>query len=229
MSSKYEIEVKTLIGTKENADLLKSKIKNDGAVLVGNNKQLNHYFVLNDVELFKNNFLQYISADHRDDFNKILTSGKNFSIRTREVTSDGNEHSKVILVIKASIDEGSSSNAVSRIEFENEMQMSIDELDQALLNSGLEYQAKWSREREEYTLNDIVICIDKNAGYGFLAEFEKVTDDPEKVAEIKASLLHIMAKYGVEELSQDRLERMFAYYNQNWKDYYGTDEVFIIK
>jgi hypothetical protein len=30
-------------------------------------------------------------------------------------------------------------------------------------------------------------------------------------------------------LAQERLERMFAHYNQNWPEYYGTTKVFIIE
>lgn len=230
MSPKYEIEIKTLLGTRENSETLKNKIKESGGILKAQSKQLNHYFILNNTELFKSQFLRYIKGKHRDLFNKILAKGKNFSVRTRETNSYGDKSSsKVILVVKASIDDNTSSNGVSRMEFEHEMEMALDELDQALLKSGLEYQAKWSREREEYALDDIIVCIDKNAGYGYLAEFEKITDDPEKVPEIKSKLFETMSQFGVEELAQDRLERMFAHYNQNWKDYYGTDDVFIIE
>jgi len=38
-----------------------------------------------------------------------------------------------------------------------------------------------------------------------------------------------MQELGVEELSQDRLERMFSHYNSNWPDYYGTERTFIIE
>jgi hypothetical protein len=38
-----------------------------------------------------------------------------------------------------------------------------------------------------------------------------------------------MQELGVDELAQDRLARMFAHYNQNWPDYYGTDKTFTIE
>jgi len=38
-----------------------------------------------------------------------------------------------------------------------------------------------------------------------------------------------MTKLDVEELPQDRLERMFAYYNKNWPEYYGTEKIFVIE
>lgn len=220
--SQYEIEIKSLLGGKDKADDLKGKILSRGGVLKDQNKQLNHYFILKDAGKLKDILAPYIGEDKKESFNKILDEGNNVSVRTRD--ADG----KVIFVMKASIGSDSSSNGVSRVEFESKMDMSIDELDQLLLDAGLEYQAKWSREREEYKMGDTNICIDKNAGYGYLAEFEKMSDNAEESDKIKQELALLMSEFGVEELLQDRLERMFAYYNANWQDYYGTDKVFDI-
>jgi len=38
----------------------------------------------------------------------------------------------------------------------------------------------------------------------------------------------LMEQCGVQELQQDRLERMFAFYNAHWGEYYGTDKVFTV-
>lgn len=223
--STYEIEIKSLLGSLENANALKEKINAKGGVLAKQNKQLNHYFTISDsvIENFKTKLDPLIKEEDKDLFNKILTEGKNFSVRTRD--ADG----KVLLVIKASIGSDSSSNGVSRMEFERDVPMTIGELDQLLLDAGLEYQAKWSREREEYKMGDVNICLDKNAGYGYLAEFEKMSDDEAKADSIKTELLDLMKEFGVAELPQDRLERMFKYYNLNWQDYYGTEKVFNIE
>lgn len=219
--SVYEIEIKSLLGAKEKAEDLKSKINKKGASFVSKNNQLNHYFILNDGIEFKNRLKQHVK--NVELFEKILEEGNDFSVRTRD--TDG----VVKLVVKASIGDDTSSNGVSRMEFEEKMDMTLDELDQLLLDSGLEYQAKWSREREEYKLGDMNICLDKNAGYGYLAEFEKIVDDKNTADAVKNSILEIMADFGISELPQDRLERMFAYYNQNWRDYYGTEKVFNIE
>jgi len=221
--SQYEIEIKSLLGGREKADKLKEKIKEKGGALVKSNNQLNHYFVLNDVGKFKEKFNSHLSGEDKVKFNKILEEGSNFSVRTRD--TDG----KVLLVVKASIGDDTSSNGVSRMEFESEMKMTLNELDQLLLDAGLKYQAKWSREREEYKLGDTNICLDKNAGYGYLAEFEKVVADRTLVDIVKKELLGMMRDFEVETLPQDRLERMFAHYNENWHDYYGTDKIFNIK
>jgi len=221
--SQYEVEIKSLLGNKENATKLKEKIKERGGVLKNSNKQLNHYFVLNDVDKFKEKFNACLGGEDKIKFNKILEEGSNFSVRTRD--TDG----KVLLVVKASIGDDTSSNGVSRMEFEAQMNMTLAELDKLLLDAGLEYQAKWSRERDEYKVGDTNICLDRNAGYGYLAEFEKVVTDHMLADTVKKELLGIMNDFGVEELPQDRLERMFSYYNDNWRDYYGTEKIFNIE
>jgi len=223
MSSTYEIEIKSLLGSLENAEQLKQIIIADGAQLIDTNSQLNHYFILHDKDQLSSGIADIIPADKKEVFEKIIAEGNKLSVRTRGV--DG----KAILVIKASLGTDSSANGVSRIEFESEMPMTLDELDKKLIDAGLEYQAKWSRERQEYELNDMHVCIDKNAGYGYLAEFESVITDPTEAESKKQMLEYYMSKCGVSELMQDRLERMFSFYNENWRDYYGTDNVFTIE
>lgn len=227
--SQYEIEIKSLLGSAERALKLREKVKEKGGTLVHKNNQLNHYFILNDVNKFKEKFNAHLTGEDLVKFNKILedlpaqAGGSNFSVRTRD--TDG----KVQLVIKASIGSDTSANGVSRMEFESEIKMTLDDLDKLLLEAGLEYQAKWSREREEYKVGDTNICLDKNAGYGYMAEFEKIIPDASMADSIKKDLLEIMDDFEVEELPQDRLERMFAFYNNNWRDYYGTDKIFNIE
>ena len=75
----------------------------------------------------------------------------------------------------------------------------------------------------------MTVCLDRNAGYGYLAEFEKVIEDEGAVSTARAEIELAMRELDIEELPQDRLERMFSHYNQNWPDYYGTDKVFVIE
>ena len=220
--SLYEIEIKSLLGNSERASSLRGKIKEKGGMFLNSHKQLNHYFILSDIKKFRDALLPKIEKSKKELFRKILDDGREFSVRTREADD------KVILVVKASIGTDTSANGISRMEFESEMKMTLNELDQLLLDARLQYQAKWSREREEYKLGDTNICIDKNAGYGYLAEFEKVVTDPTLADAVKKELLGLMKDFEVEELPQDRLERMFAHYNKNWRDYYGTDKIFNI-
>lgn len=225
MENKYEIEIKSLLGSAEEAEKLRSKLRARGELKeLGRHSQLNHYFTApNGLATLKENILPLVPAEQKELLEKILVEGRNYSIRTRD--ADG----KVLFVIKASIGDDTSANGVSRMEFEAPIQKTIDELDQILLAAGLEYQAKWSRDREEYQLGETNVTIDRNAGYGYLAEFERVISDEAGAAAAKADLTALMADLGATELVQDRLERMFAFYNSHWQDYYGTDKIFNIE
>ncbi len=221
-----EVEIKSLLGSIEKVQELKKRMLelDPSCRIIDTNKQLNHYFVGGDMKLLEKNFLQTISPDGTERFLRILHEGKNISIRTRK-TDD-----VVLFVIKASIDDTTSSNGTARIEFESTVAMSIDEVDALVIASGCEYQAKWSRDREEYEMSDGThICIDRNAGYGYLAEFERVVSENISADEVKKEIRALMATLGVEELPQDRLERMFAHYNQHWQEYYGTEKTFTIQ
>lgn len=223
--SQYEIEIKSLLGEKELADALREKMRatDPDCICVSTNAQLNHYFAGGDLEVLYNQTKHLFSPEVDERFRFIAENGRDFSVRSRQ--RDG----EVLLVVKASVDEGTSANAVSRLEFEESVPLSLEELDQLVIDAGFTYQAKWSREREEYAYKGVNVCIDKNAGYGYLAEFEKVVNEGADIASVRAELDALMSELGVEELSQARLERMFAYYNERWPEYYGTDKTFIIE
>ncbi len=151
-----------------------------------------------------------------------MQKGSDFSVRTRE--KDGT----TLLVVKASVGSDTSSNGVTRMEFEEELNLSLDDLDNLLLSADLRYQAKWSRDREEYLCLGVNVCLDRNAGYGWLAEFEKVVGQESALEFARQEVRALMEQCGVQELQQDRLERMFAFYNAHWGEYYGTDKVFTV-
>jgi len=214
----YEIEIKSLLGNKQKADELVVKMKqlDPAFVSLGSHKQLNHYFVGGDTSILSRNAVLKLDSDK-------LKNAKDISIRTR--WADG----KVILVIKASVDDTTSSNGTARMEFESTLELTLEQLDQILLDAGFKYQAKWSREREEYKYKGLNVAIDKNAGYGYLAEFESIIEDHTKAEETKLNIRYLMSELGAKELPQDRLSRMFDYYNKNWQDYYGTEKTFLIE
>jgi len=221
----YEVEVKSLLGSEENAEALKTSLKtiDPDAKLVSQSKQLNHYFIGGDVKALVAPLSKHFSSDVIEKLKDIATRGKGFSIRTRE--KDG----AVLFVVKASVDDTTSDNGILRMEFEEKIDLSLAELDQLLLEAGFTYQAKWSREREEYVCKGVNVCLDKNAGYGWLAEFEKVMGDPNELEAARDDVRSLMQTCGVEELAQDRLERMFAHYNAHWTEYYGTEKIFTIE
>ncbi len=223
--SQYEIEIKGLLGKKKNVDDIVSKMESidPNFKKISQNKQLNHYFSGNNIVDLYENVEEILSNEEAQEMRDIIEKGKNFSVRTRKKNED------TFLIIKASVDEGTSENTVSRLEFEKKINFSIDEIDNLILKSGYSYQAKWSRKRSEYVYKDMNVCIDKNAGYGYLIEFEKIINDKKNIANTKSKIRSSMKELGIEELPQDRLERMFDYYNKNWHQYYGTERTFTVK
>lgn len=221
----YEIEIKSLLGERAAADALKAKMSElDSAYeRTSTNTQLNHYFAGGNMEELFRTVAHLFTADEQARLQKVVQEGSDFSVRTRQ------RDNEVLLVVKASVDAGTSENTISRLEFEESVTVSLDELDALVMQSGFDYQAKWSREREEFAYKGINVCIDYNAGYGYLAEFEKLTDDQSELPAIRAELDAIMTELGVEELDQERLARMFEHYNTNWRDYYGTQKTFVIE
>ena len=111
--SHYEIEIKSLLGTKDKAeDLVSRMLDIDPDIkIVGENCQLNHYFIGGDIHELYKKVEHLFSGAELDKFKMIADKGKDFSIRTRQ------KDEEVLLVIKASLDGGTSSNTVSRMEF----------------------------------------------------------------------------------------------------------------
>lgn len=219
----YEIEIKSLLGNEENKSAFLEKLSTLEYTEGEASSQLNHYFVGGDLGAVKDAVASQLHPDRLALLERLIAEGQTFSVRTRQMND------QVILVIKASIDETTSENGISRIEFEETFDTSLDELDQILLDAGFEYQAKWSRVRQQYHVDNTTICLDLNAGYGYIVEFEQVVHDASEQEQVKEELYALMDKLGVEELSQERLARMFEFYNNNWRDYYGTEKTFTIE
>ncbi len=221
----FEIEIKSLLGDRANAEKLVGTMKQDSSFqTLGAHKQLNHYFIGGNLQNLSDKVTSYLPEDKKQELAKLVNHAKDFSVRTR--WADG----KVILVVKVTVDDTTSFNGTARQEFETQFSdLTMEQLDRLVLDAGFKYQAKWSREREDYKFKDLNVSVDKNAGYGYLAEFETIVDDASKADEAKAMLRKIMDELQVEELNQDRLARMFDYYNQNWQDYYGTEKTFNIE
>lgn len=221
---RYEVEVKSLLGDKARADALKEHMHalDPNCVCISKHKQLNHYFTDGDVATLYEKTQHLFTKEQKAKFRIILEKGTDCSIRTRQ------KNDTVLLVVKASVGEGTSENAVSRLEFEESVSVSLEVLDQLVQDARFVYQAKWSRDREEYAYKGTNVSVDCNAGYGYLAEFEKITKDESQLDHVRNDIDTLMRELGVEELPQERLQRMFTHYNEHWSDYYGTDKTFTV-
>jgi len=223
--SHFEIEVKSLLGEMKNAEALKAKMcaLDPNCKQLSSNRQLNHYFHKGEIKDLFSQVESLFSGEQHEKFKMIAERGKRFSVRTRQ------RDEEVLLVVKASIDEGTSENTVKRMEFEEPVPVTLDALDALVEAAGYEYQAKWSRDREEFSYKGANVALDKNAGYGYIAEFEKIVPDESQADATRSELDVLMAELGATELGQERLSRMFAHYNANWAEYYGTDKTFTVE
>lgn len=231
----YEVEIKSLLGGPERADAVREAMKKVDAktALIAKNRQLNHYFEIDKFFQHPLHSLISVMREHLPQgamakLEDIAARASKFSLRSR-LAGESDKDGEVLLVVKASVDETTSENGIARIEFEERFPLSLDYLDELILVNGFRYQAKWSREREEYLCRGVNVTLDKNAGYGWLAEFERVVDSPAHVDGAREEIRTLMKELSVAELPQDRLERMFAYYNAHWPEYYGTEKIFVVE
>jgi|SRR3989344_183219 len=219
----YEIEIKALLGSEKRAKEIRKNLKQidvRSQKPISVNTQLNHYFEGGDIKKLYRTVSAFLSKKAQKTLKTISEKISDYSVRTRD--KDGN----VFLVVKASVDNTTSANGISRMEFEEKVPLSLSKLDGLVRQSGFSYQAKWSRKREEYVCRGVNITLDKNAGYGWLSEFERIVNSKSKIKKATKEVRSLMRTLKVEELPQDRLGRMFDYYNRNWRKYYGTNKIF---
>ena len=182
----YEVEIKVLLGNASAKDIFLSKVQSSFPTLTHtySESQKNHYFEGGNLLHLFGTFREYISLEEANSLHTLSKEAKSFSVRTRGTPT------QAILVVKATINDESSSNGTARIEWEVDLApMSLEDMDAKVLSSGFSYQAKWSREREGYifqapnkgimhgrfadpqtsteynTTTSVTLCLDKNAGY----------------------------------------------------------------
>lgn len=222
----YEVELKSLLGEDKNAEALKKRLTelDPASRKVGESSQLNHYFHQGDLRRLYEAVSPLLGEADAKKMANIVEDAREFSVRTRQLND------QVLFIVKASVDSTTSENGIARIELEIPvLDLTLEDLDAKVQGASFAYQAKWSRDREEYAFRDITVTVDRNAGYGYLAELEKMVTDEKELAEAEAYLRSTLNELGLVELEQDRLERMFAHYNANWPEYYGTSKVFTIE
>lgn len=218
-----EIEIKSLLGGAERAAQFRDALQAHGASLIETSRQLNHYFEggkLTELAEQAKSVLEPHTAIH---LLSLSRDAHHASVRTRLLNDTAR------LIAKIALDDTTSANGITRMEFDEPTpSLDHDSLDALVMGAGYQVQAKWSRHRELYQLGEVEISLDRNAGYGYLAEFEITAGDASDSAILTTGLRALMGEFGLEELPQARLERMFAFYNANWRDYYGTERVFVV-
>lgn len=227
VAQQYEVEVKTLLGDQAAADAFIGKLQAADPELsqIGESSQLNHYFdESGDPAALLEAVKPTLKLADFESFKQILDQSKTFALRTRQ------DSAGVKLVIKAAKDGEDVQHAVERLEGEYLTdQAAIDEMDAKIQAAGYGFLSKWSRDRKEFKFKDNTVTLDRNAGYGYVAEFERIVTEESATAAAKQSILDELAALGLEELSQERIGRMFTHYNEHWPEYYRTNKTFIVE
>ena len=217
-----EVEIKSLLTSREQVDAVLARMKRVDAStrLVAEQGQLNHYFCSGSPAGLQKLLLGLSKPTEASQ----LADCQSFSLRTRSV--DG----ACLIVVKAKLDSTCAVHGLARVEYNFEMPgMGIAAVDAMILSHGFEYQAKWSRHRQQYRCAGANVCIDKNAGYGYLVEVEILAESEGEIDSTKAQIYALMEQLELTELPQARLDRMFDYYNTHWREYYGTQKIFVVE
>ena len=221
----YEIEIKSLLGNKEAADRLleKAKLLDPKTRLVSEQHQLNHYFKNGDLKKLTETLSDFLTDEQQKNLNEIIARATHINVRSRE------KNGKTIFIVKGSLDDVSAVHSHQRMEFEAPLDMTIDELDKRITDSGWELEAKWQADRQLYESMGLTLDMFFTPGYGYMIEFERVVADDTDRETAHKQVVDVMEQLDVKELPNDRLERMFAYYNNHWAEYYGTNKIFVVE
>lgn len=224
MSMQYEVEVKALLGSEQKTNALLAALKTADSAFAqfDEQKQLNHYFKGGSMARLIDAAASYFKREQLTVLRRIEQETTSFSVRSRE--KNGASH----LVVKGSLDDTSADHSHRRIEFEEELDLSIEGLDELILTAGFRLEAKWSAERRMFRFRNMTIDVMFSPGYGYVVEFEKVIHDDQGIEAAREEILSVMHEFDIEELDPERLSRMFAYYNAHWSDYYGTRKIFTV-
>jgi adenylate cyclase class IV len=222
MSKAYEVEIKSLLSSQKDLDLLLQKLKtrDPSLKLISESHQLNHYFIGTFINGSISRLSNLITKVEAQELTELIEDCKSYSVRTR--FSNGT----VYLIVKGSLGKSSAIHGKNRAEFETIVNLDIEQLDNVLLQSGFIVQSKWSINRTKYSYLGIVVDLCFTPGYGFFAELEKVVHSPKEVKMAEQEIDKIMQELGLIELDQNKLDKMFDYYNKNWQKYYKTKKYF---
>jgi adenylate cyclase class IV len=157
----YEVEIKVLLGNEihKNDFMEKVHVRFPDMQHEYSESQKNHYFEGGDLRELERVLFSFLGEDALMRLRDIQVRAKSFSVRTRGTIEN------TIIVVKATVNDESSSNGTARIEWEIDLApMTLEELDAYVLSAGFTYQAKWSRARDSYVLDGrTILCLDKNA------------------------------------------------------------------
>jgi adenylate cyclase class IV len=218
-----EVEIKCLLGTSIDAvTALVGRMQSvdPSCTKTAHNVLLNHYFNCENPVLLKAVADKLLGGDELVTLSEIIEKSGVLSVRTRQ------KNDKVLLIVKGVPAGGDAIHGIDRMEWENKLDISITELDQALVDAGLSVLAKWSGYKDVYPFLDVTIEVQFSPGYGYQVEIERVVEGDGDTSAAVARVKEVAALVGLQEVDHDLIGKMYDYYNANWQEYYATEKVF---
>lgn len=93
----------------------------------------------------------------------------------------------------------------------------FEKLDRIFSELGFGVQIKWFRHRTEFLWNGISVCLDFTRGYGYIIEFEKMSDEANKSVELE-TLRQKMIELGIVISPKEEFSKKYDFYKKNWKE-----------
>jgi len=218
----YEVEIKCLVEDANKAIGLPAAIRSLGYTLeqTAQYEQLNDYYIDGNIEKLVKKLEKLLKATERKQLKDIAENNTTFSVRGRQ------NNDKVVFQLKATKGEDAN-HAAQRAEFEATLKVSLDELKDVIISAGFKIQARWEAYRTLYRVsNGITFDSLFSPGYGYMAEFELVVNEKDQLENAETRVRSFAHELGLEPVDPHRVERMFAYYNEHWQEYYGTKKTF---
>jgi adenylate cyclase class IV len=219
----YEVELKSLISNEQDAMQLPERIRGLGheVVLQAEHKQLNDYFINGDLSQLVRALGPHLGPEKTAELVDIADRYSDFTVRARQ------NNETVLFIVKAAMDGGSANHSNQRIEFETSVDIAFEDLSRLIQQSGYDIEARWQADRKIYAIsNGITLDSFFSPGYGHVAEFEMIVHDKAEVEDAERQLRAFAAILSLEEVDKELLEKMFVYYNEHWREYYGTVRTF---
>jgi adenylate cyclase class IV len=82
---------------------------------------------------------------------------------------------------------------------------------------GYNIEIKWFRTRNTFEWKNITVTIDFTRGYGYIIEFEQISDEANK----ETALVYLREKFselGIELTAKSVFDERFQFYKENWRE-----------
>lgn len=220
---KREIEIKYLLDDKQDVNKLVEKLKSvhPKAKRTQQSTVISYFYEKpNSIEQVLNAARNIISKSKFVELQNILKENMDLIVKARSIDKD------VFFAVKVAAEGEDAVHAVNRLEFEEKIDLSLEDANQILINNGVSLASKWYSERDFYKItDDMDMNIEFVSGYGYKAEIEILTENSQS-HDAELEIRELALSLDLEEASQELLGKMYEYYNQHWREYFKKEKVF---